>query len=196
MVDPEKVIRKAKDRILPGFTAKSKWDHSFFFVQAADTQLGMIDTWGDGSVGNKYPNITWDREIELCQQTVDILNRMNPKPAFFIVCGDLVDAFPHEWPQIRASQEEDFFRVFSKLPPDIPLICVCGNHDVGEFDLKAHASGKRVLCLMKSSKFAIFYIYVYENHSALLSLVSKALCENPKLLFPFFISCYFVYMST
>ena len=135
MVDPEKVIRKAKDRILPGFTAKSKWDHSFFFVQAADTQLGMIDMWGGKDlVGNKYPNITWDREIELCKQTVDILNRMNPKPAFFIVCGDMVDAFPHEWPEIRASQEEDFFRVFSKLPPDIPLICVCGNHDVGEFE--------------------------------------------------------------
>ena len=30
-----------------------------------------------------------------------------------------------------------------------------------------------------ASKFAIFYIY-----------------ENPKLLFPFFISCYFIYMST
>ena len=59
MVEPEKVIRKAKDRILPGFSTKSKWDQPFFFVQAADTQLGMIDTWGDGSVGNRYPNITW-----------------------------------------------------------------------------------------------------------------------------------------
>ena len=59
MVEPEKVIRKAKDRILPGFSTKSKWDQPFFFVQAADTQLGMIDTWGDGSVGNSYPNITW-----------------------------------------------------------------------------------------------------------------------------------------
>ena len=59
MVEPDKVIRKAKDRILPGFATKSKWDQPFFFVQAADTQLGMIDTWGDGSVGNSYPNITW-----------------------------------------------------------------------------------------------------------------------------------------
>ena len=59
MVEPEKVIRKAKDRILPGYSTKSKWDQPFFFVQAADTQLGMIDNWGDGSVGNRYPNITW-----------------------------------------------------------------------------------------------------------------------------------------
>ena len=73
-----KVIRKAKDRILPGFETsrdKSKWKSSFFFVQAADTQLGMIDMWGDGSVGSEYPNVSWDREMELCSQTVDLLNQ-------------------------------------------------------------------------------------------------------------------------
>ena len=62
---------------------------------------------------------------------------MNPTPAFFIVCGDLVDAMPDQWPQIRESQEKDFFRVFSKLSPDIPLVCVCGNHDVGKHFLSA-----------------------------------------------------------
>jgi len=132
--DGSRVIRKAKDRILPGFETspdKSKWDKSFFFVQAADTQLGMIDMWGDGKVGSEYPNVTWEREIELCSQTVDLLNRMSPKPAFFIVCGDLVDAFPDKWPEIRAAQEKDFFKVFARLNTDIPLVCVCGNHDVG-----------------------------------------------------------------
>ena len=135
-VDPEKVIRKAKDRILPGFpttSESSKWQEPFYFIQAADTQLGMMDSWGDGTVGAKYPDITWDREIELCKQTVKLLNRMDPKPAFFIVCGDLVDAFPEKWPEIRAKQEKDFFKVFSDLDKDIPLVCVCGNHDVGEF---------------------------------------------------------------
>ena len=58
--------------------------------------------------------------------------RMSPKPAFFIVCGDLVDAFPDKWPEIRTAQEKDFFKVFSKLNSDIPLVCVCGNHDVGK----------------------------------------------------------------
>ena len=57
---------------------------------------------------------------------------MSPKPAFFIVCGDLVDAFPDKWPEIRSAQEKDFFKVFSKLNSDIPLVCVCGNHDVGK----------------------------------------------------------------
>lgn len=134
-IDPDLVIRKGKDRILPGFescAADSKWQGSFFFVQAADTQLGMIDSWGDGSVGAQYPDITWEREIELCGQTVKLLNSMTPKPAFFIVCGDLVDAFPDKWPEIRSAQEADFFRVFSQLDKDIPLVCVCGNHDVGK----------------------------------------------------------------
>ena len=78
-LEESKVIRKAKDRVLPGFETsrdKSKWKSSFFFVQAADTQLGMIDTWGGkDTVGAEYPNISWDREIELCSQTVDLLNQ-------------------------------------------------------------------------------------------------------------------------
>ena len=78
ILEESKVIRKAKDRVLPGFETsrdKSKWKSSFFFVQAADTQLGMIDMWGDGSVGSEYPNVSWDREMELCSQTVDLLNQ-------------------------------------------------------------------------------------------------------------------------
>ena len=79
ILEESKVIRKAKDRVLPGFETsrdKSKWKSSFFFVQAADTQLGMIDTWGGkDTVGAEYPNISWDREIELCSQTVDLLNQ-------------------------------------------------------------------------------------------------------------------------
>ena len=34
--------------------------------------------------------------------------RMSPKPAFFIVCGDLVDAFPDKWPEIRSKHKEAF----------------------------------------------------------------------------------------
>ena len=90
-------------------------------------------------------------EIELCRQTVDLLNRMKPRPAFFIVCGDLVDAFPDKWPEIRAAQERDFFKVFSKLDKDIPLVCVCGNHDVGEYSI----------CL--STFDACFYLTTFLN---------------------------------
>ena len=64
-----------------------------------------------------------------------------PKPKFFIVCGDLVDAMPDQWPEIRARQEEDFFKVYSKLDKDIPLVCVCGNHDVGNRPTKETIEG-------------------------------------------------------
>lgn len=133
-IQPSLVIRKAKDRLLAGFdsdSSSSKWSSPFYFVQAADTQLGMVANYGDGTIADQYPNVTWDREVELCRQTVTVLNSMRPKPAFFIVCGDLVDAFPDKWPQLRAAQERDFFNVFKDLDPDIPLVCVCGNHDVG-----------------------------------------------------------------
>jgi hypothetical protein len=50
------VVRKGHDRRLPGFeetqTSKS-WQSPFFFVQAADTQLGMIVNYGDGTIRYK-----------------------------------------------------------------------------------------------------------------------------------------------
>ncbi|KAI5753359.1 hypothetical protein M8J77_026189 [Diaphorina citri] len=52
------------------------------------------------------------------------------------VCGDLTNEFPEpsaEKPpgDIRARQIADFKRIFSQLHPEIKLVCVCGNHDVG-----------------------------------------------------------------
>ena len=93
------VVLRGENRVLPGFEASTsnvKWQSPFFFIQAADTQLGLIEHYGDGAVGAKYPDVTWEREIELCEQSVDILNAMEPKPRFFIVCGDLVDAMPDQ----------------------------------------------------------------------------------------------------
>ena len=31
----------------------------------------------------------------------------------------------------RAEQEQTFKDIFSQIDPSIPLVCVCGNHDVG-----------------------------------------------------------------
>ena len=100
----------------------------------------------DGTDGIPYPDSQWDSEVvqsssplkwcqlskvELCKKSVEILNNMQPRPAFFVVCGDLVDAFGDKHPEIRARQEADLKKVYSKLDPAIPMICVCGNHDVG-----------------------------------------------------------------
>lgn len=46
---------------------------------------------------------------------------MRPRPAFFIVCGDLVDAMPDLWPDLRKAQEKDFLKVYSELDDEIPL---------------------------------------------------------------------------
>eukprot|EP00095_Tigriopus_kingsejongensis_P000977 maker-scaffold39_size501901-snap-gene-1.11 protein:Tk00977 transcript:maker-scaffold39_size501901-snap-gene-1.11-mRNA-1 annotation:"purple acid" len=135
---PDVVVHKAENRILPKFeqVGNDKWKEPFYFIQAADTQLGLMVNYGDGTIGDQYPNITWDQEIELCEQSVTIMNSLRPKPKFFIVCGDLLDAMPDKWPDIRQRQQADFMRVYAKLDRDIPLVCVCGNHDVGNTPTK------------------------------------------------------------
>ena len=112
---------------------QSKWNSNFYFIQGADPQLGLMYVFGNKGT---YPDSEWDEEIELCRQSVDILNNLSPRPAFFVVCGDLVDAFNDKFPEVRARQEKDFKEIYSKLSPDIPMICVCGNHDVGNSPTK------------------------------------------------------------
>ncbi len=36
---------------------------------------------------------SWDVEIEATRAIIKKINQMEPKPKFFIVCGDIVDAF-------------------------------------------------------------------------------------------------------
>lgn len=104
---------------------RSKWSGPFHFIQAADSQFGMID-----SYIHKKVEPGWTEEIQLCQQLVEICNRMQPKPLFMVICGDLADAWPNT--ETRRQQVGDFKRIFAKLDPQIPLVCVCGNHDVGD----------------------------------------------------------------
>lgn len=66
-----------------------EWNDSFCFIQGADTQFGMIENYLEHK-----ENPGWTQEIELTKKAVQAANAMRPKPRFFIVCGDLVDAFP------------------------------------------------------------------------------------------------------
>ena len=57
-----------------------------------------------------------------------ILNSINSveDPAFFVMIVVLT------WlPFFRSRQEADFKKVFESLDPAIPMLCVCGNHDIG-----------------------------------------------------------------
>ena len=117
------------------------WRGDFTFIQAADCQLGMTWTcggkWGYG-LGNGYdvPNYesdcSWEPEKRWCSSLVIMTNSMETKPKFVIMCGDLLDSWPHKgdiWLRVRDKQYADFQKIFSKL--EVPLVCVCGNHDVG-----------------------------------------------------------------
>lgn len=102
-----------------------QWKGPFCFIQAADCQYGMIENFI-----LKRPNPGWDEEIKLSEQAIEAINMMTPRPKFLVICGDLVDAMPGTVK--KPKQVADFKRVFSKLDADIPLVCVCGNHDVGD----------------------------------------------------------------
>jgi len=97
-----------------------EWDGEYFFIQMADTQLGFMNE-----------NQSWEEEIELASQAVEHINRLKPK--FAVVCGDLIHCFPNQDAEqtIRKKQVEDLIQIFNKVLPSIPLVCVCGNHDVG-----------------------------------------------------------------
>ena len=109
------------------------------FVVAADTQFGMATQ-----------NEQWESEMEMSRQAVQILNQLEPRPLFCCMCGDLVDmtssmfvgkrkAFvsstsqwtKEECDSMQDQQNADFQRIWRDLHPDIALICLCGNHDVG-----------------------------------------------------------------
>jgi len=100
---------------------ESVWRGSFFFAQLADTQFGAIEQ-----------NLTDAPEIELATKAIETLNKLQPKYA--IICGDLVnhvpEMYPKEDPNIRNLQVANFKKVMEKLDCKIPLVCVCGNHDV------------------------------------------------------------------
>ncbi|CAH1794909.1 unnamed protein product [Owenia fusiformis] len=104
---------------------EKQWQGPYCFIQGADTQFGMIDSYLDHKT---EPG--WEEEIRLLKIAIGNINKMKPRPRFFVVCGDLVHEFPGS--PYRAAQEKDLKQVFNEIHPDIPLVCVCGNHDVGD----------------------------------------------------------------
>jgi len=100
------------------------------FVVCADTQLGMMDF-----------NKSWEKELEYSRQAIEMINALDPQPLFCCVCGDLVDMDEstslkygftlEECGIIKDQQNKDFAQMWGNVKEDIPLVCLCGNHDVG-----------------------------------------------------------------
>jgi len=99
------------------------WKKPFFFVQMADTQFGML--------GGEIRGL--EAEEAMCNVAVEHINRL--KPAFAIVCGDMTNAYPENSSTplyLQHAEKDAFKRVFSRVDESIPLLCVCGNHDIGD----------------------------------------------------------------
>jgi 3',5'-cyclic AMP phosphodiesterase CpdA len=99
---------------LPGLAwqAPAQESDSYVFAQLADTQFGFF---------------TEDREFT--QETTNyefvIANLNRLKPAFVIICGDLINK-PGD-----PAQRAEYLRITELLDPSIPFYAVSGNHDVG-----------------------------------------------------------------
>jgi hypothetical protein len=71
--------------------AEREWSGPFTFISGADTQFGMIDQY---HLKRTEPN--WDKEIKLTRESIERINKMSPLPRFYVICGDMLDAFPYE----------------------------------------------------------------------------------------------------
>lgn len=140
--------------------SQGEWrEDGFTFVQLADTQFGLlsatkpqqwmrrlrvIEPMTCGLVkGNELiplpldgrPDMTeedaYEEEKAFSRRAVDAINAMEPRPAFAVVCGDLVHAAPSDG-ELQEQQVADFKAIFSEVHADIPLVCTCGNHDIGD----------------------------------------------------------------
>uniref|UniRef100_A0A914W9M8 Calcineurin-like phosphoesterase domain-containing protein n=1 Tax=Plectus sambesii TaxID=2011161 RepID=A0A914W9M8_9BILA len=121
------------------FHTEGQWEGPFCFLQAADTQFGMMYSFSDDKAPPNDPNTPgrpkeppsrWDQEVTLTTKLVQTANVMRPRPRFLVVCGDLVDAMPGV--SYRQDQVRDFKAVLADLHPEIKPVCICGNHDVGD----------------------------------------------------------------
>jgi len=119
-------LPRAREGRYPGLDPA--WKGPFFFAQLADTQFGMFDK-----------DERWDKETVLFTRAVEHINRL--KPRFVIVCGDLVNQ-PAGTP-LNGAQVAEFKRIARLIDRRIPLVCVCGNHDVGNIPNATGLAGYR-----------------------------------------------------
>ncbi|CAK8695627.1 serine/threonine-protein phosphatase CPPED1-like [Clavelina lepadiformis] len=109
-----------------GFTKEEqgRWTESYEFVFVADPQPGLIHQYdgGDGSL--------WDEEVKNIQEAALAINKMQPKPKFLVIGGDILNAFPGT--PYRSEQLRDLRVAFSQLNTSIPIFAVSGNHDLGQ----------------------------------------------------------------
>ena len=100
-----------------GPAEEGAWRGSYYFVQLADPQLGML-----------HRDASWREELASLALAVNHVNRLRPR--FVVVSGDLINGFPGK-PAVP-DQVEAFERSLARLDPSITLVLEPGNHDLGQ----------------------------------------------------------------
>ncbi|XP_017560956.1 serine/threonine-protein phosphatase CPPED1 isoform X3 [Pygocentrus nattereri] len=128
MAEDEDIFLRAQQRSYKGLTEdkEKEWKGPFYFIQAADPQLGLMKAWSVGDCDGGGDE--WSEEVWLTKQAVQAINKLQPQPRFMALCGDLVHAMPGS--PFREEQERDLKEVLRETDPNIPLIFVSGNHDL------------------------------------------------------------------
>ncbi|XP_043350077.1 serine/threonine-protein phosphatase CPPED1 isoform X3 [Dermochelys coriacea] len=94
MAEERDVFPRARGRRLSAFREddEGQWKAPFYFIQGADPQFGLMKAWAIGDCDNGGDE--WEEEIKLTEQAVQAINQLNPKPKFFVLCGDLIHGMP------------------------------------------------------------------------------------------------------
>ena len=137
----------------------------FFFIQLADPQFGMFARWGGvsdevieaqlsrGFKIRKAPSVTgFEDEPRLFTEAISEANRL--KPAFVVVCGDMVNN------PVSEDERAEVLRIAGKLDPNIPIHWVPGNHDVA-FD--HNNPSEKCLAIYKKHFGDDYYSFTVEN---------------------------------
>ncbi|XP_033631120.1 serine/threonine-protein phosphatase CPPED1-like [Asterias rubens] len=117
---------RARNRQFDGFDKEHErtWRGPFTFIASADIQFGMSAAWDDPTVQDCEP------EVKLMRKGIEKINKMQPSPRFLVVLGDLIDANPGT--AGSDGQVTSFIEESNRLNPCIPLVCLPGNHDIGD----------------------------------------------------------------
>jgi 3',5'-cyclic AMP phosphodiesterase CpdA len=109
-------FRLAAERTLRGID-EPQWQGPFFFIQLADSQFGL-----GPMQGCRFAE-TANAEI-----VVEHINRLRPR--FAVICGDIVDGLDGPI-ELANWQVAEFKGVFRRISPEIPLVLLPGNHELG-----------------------------------------------------------------
>lgn len=101
----------------------TNWVSDFTFIQASDPQYGLQANFDNTSLD------VWESERASVRQAVSEWNKLQPRPKFVVICGDIADAFVNENASRRRQQLDDLKQDLSALDQNIPMIFLGGNHD-------------------------------------------------------------------